>query len=207
MKEIVNVDFIRFIPDEKCYDLGFENFVVFAENPNELKGDFLKGYVIKAENSKELLSKLRKAKRDWFVGVIGDLKLLRYAVMRWRVDLILDFDGRELEYNLIKLAKEKDVAIEISFARFLRCSGVKRAKLFEEVVNLLKIIKKFDTPFVLTSGAYEFYELRPKRQILEFFKFLGADISKAEYWLKRLIRRYTDPNYIMDGLEIEGDDC
>ncbi len=200
----MKVDFVRFVPKEFYFD--YDNFVVFTENPESLSG-FLKGYLIKVESPKDLLSKLRKAKRDWFVGVVGDLKVLRYAVMRWRVDLILDFDGRELDYSLIKMAKEKDVAIEISFSKFLRCRGFERSKLFEETVEILKVIRKFDTPFVLTSGANDFYELRPKRQILEFFEYLGADIKRAEYWMKRLVRRYTDPNYIMDGLEIVGEDC
>jgi ribonuclease P/MRP protein subunit RPP1 len=200
----MKVDFVRFVPKEVYFD--YDNFVVFTENPENLSG-FLKGYLIKAESPKDLLSKLRKAKRDWFVGVVGDLKVLRYAVMRWRVDLILDFDGRELDYSLIKMAKEKDVAIEISFSKFLRCRGFERSKLFEETVEILKVIKKFDTPFVLTSGANDFYELRPKRQILEFFEYLGADVERAEYWMRRLVRRYTDPNYIMDGLEIVGEDC
>ncbi len=197
----MKVDFVRFKPS-LTYD--YDNFVVFEENPKN--GEFLKGYVVKARSSKELLQKLRRAKMDWFVGVVGDLNVLKYAVMRWRVDLILDFEGRVLDYPLIKMAREKDVAIEFSFARFLRCRGYERSKLFEEVVETLKVIKKFDTPFVLTSGAENDYELRPKRQILEFFEYLGADIERAEGWMERLVRRYTDPNYIMDGLEIVGDD-
>jgi ribonuclease P/MRP protein subunit RPP1 len=199
----MNVDFVRFCPNIR-YD--YDNFVVFSEDPNSLNGDFLKGYLIRAESPKELLQKLRRAKRDWFVGVVGNLRVLKYAVMRWRVDIILDFDGRELDYSLIKIAKEKDVAIEISFARFLRCKGSERSQLFEEVVETLNVIKKFNTPFVLTSGAKDFYELRPKRQIIEFFEYLGADVERAEHWMRRLVRRYTDPNYIMDGLEIVGDD-
>ena len=199
----MNVDFVRFCPNIR-YD--YDNFVVFSEDPNSLNGDFLKGYLIKAESPKELLQKLRRAKRDWFVGVVGNLRVLKYAVMRWRVDIILDFDGRELDYSLIKIAKEKDVAIEISFTRFLRCKGSERSQLFEEVVETLNVIKMFNTPFVLTSGAKDFYELRPKRQIIEFFEYLGADVERAEHWMRRLVRRYTDPNYIMDGLEIVGDD-
>ncbi len=204
--KIVNVDFIRFVPDRKAYDFGFENFVVFSENPSNLPDSVLKGYIVKAESGKDLIAKLRQAKDDWFVGVMGDLKVLRNAVMRRRVDLILDFMDRELDYVTVKMAKEKDVAIEISLSKFLNTEGLKRLRLIEETMDLIRIIKKFDAPFVLTSGAFRFYELRPKRQILEFFEFLGANVDKAECWLERLIRRYTDPNYIMDGLEIE-EDC
>ncbi len=193
----MKVDFVRFKPNVK---FDYENFVVFSENPGH--SEFLNGYMIKAESPKELLSKLGRSKRDWIVGVVGSRDVLRYAVMRWRVDVILDFDGRDLEYGIIKMAKEKDVAIEISVSRFLRCKGIERSRLFERTVETIKVISKFDAPFVLTSGASNLYELRPKRQVLEFFEYLGADVERAEYWMERLIRRYTDPFYIMDGLEI-----
>ncbi len=194
------VDFVRFVP---CIKLDFDNFVVFSERPEDIPENFLKGYLVKAENVKELVSKLRRAKKDWFVGVIGDPKILRSAVMRRRVDVILDFPERELDYVTVKMAKEKDVAIEISISKFLKAEGLRRLRLIEDTIDLLRIIRKFNTPFILTSGAYTTYELRPRRQIFEFFEMLGADIEKAEFWLSRLVRRYTDPNYIMDGLEVE----
>ncbi len=197
------IDFVRFVPDSRAYNLGFERFVVFSENPSELPDSVLKGYLIRAENGKELIEKLRRAKRNWMVGVIGDLKVIRSAVMRWRVDLILDFPGREMDYVTVKMAKEKDVAIEISISKFLNSEGLRRLRLVEETIDLIRIVRKFDAPFVLTSGASDFYEMRPKRQIMEFFEILGADVERAERWMERLVRRYTDPNYIMDGLEIE----
>ena len=194
------VDFVRFVPR---IELDFDNFVVFSERPEDIPESYLKGYLIKAENARELVSKLRKAKRNWFVGVVGDIKVLRSAVMRRRVDVILDFPERELDYVTVKMAKEKDVAIEISISKFLKTEGLRRLRLIEETIDLLRVIRKFDTPFVLTSGASTTYELRPRRQIFEFFEMLGADLKRAEFWLSRLVRRYTDPNYIMDGLELE----
>ena len=202
--KIVKVDFVRFVPSKQILDLlEFDKIVVFSENPNELPDDVIKGYLVKAENARELRAKLNQSEDDWIVGVVGEMKVLKQAVMRKRVDVILDFPGRELDYVTIKLAKEKDVAIEISLSKFLCYEGLKRMKFIEDTFELIRIIKKFDTPFILTSGATNIYEMRTKRQILEFFKFFGADVEKAEHWIERLIRRYTDPNYIMDGLEIE----
>jgi ribonuclease P/MRP protein subunit RPP1 len=207
MKNIVNIDFIRFVPPKSAFDLlGFERLVIFSENPSELPDSVLKGYLIRAEDVKELRSKLNRARDDWIVGVMGNLKVMKEAVMRRRVDVLLDFPERELDYVTVKFASEKDVAIEISLSKFLHAEGLRRLRLLEETLDLIRIVRKFDTPFILTSGASNFYEMRPKRQILEFFKLIGADIDRAEYWLNRLIRRYTDPNYIMDGLEIE-EDC
>ncbi len=201
--KVLGVDFIRFNPDSTAYDLGYERFVVFTENPESLPDEVLRGYIVRAEGSRELKEKLREAEDDWFVGVIGDLKVLKSAVMRRRVDIILDFPEREIDYVTVKLAKEKDVAIEISLSKFLRVRGVGRVRLLEETKDLIRVINKFDTPFILTSAASNLYEMRPRRQILEFFKLLGARVERGEHWLERLIRRYTDPKYIMDGLEIE----
>jgi len=200
---VVDVDFIRFNPDGRAYELGYDRFVVFTEDPESLPEGVLKGYIVRAEGSRELVEKLREAEDDWLVGVVGSLKVLKSAVMRRRVDLILDFPERELDYVTVKMAREKDVAIEISMSKFLRSRGVARVKLIEETAELIRVINKFDTPFVITSAASNFYEMRPRRQMLEFFKILGADVERGEYWMERLIRRYTDPYYIMDGLEIE----
>jgi len=161
------------------------------------------GYLIKAENVNELISKLRKVKKSQIVGVLSSsIKVNREAIMRKKVDVLLDGESRKLDYVTIKLAVEKDVIVELSLSKYLNVSGFKRTRLFEEDVELIRIINKFNTPFVITSAASNLYEMRIKKQIYDFFSFLDADTSKAEKFVVKLIRKYYDPNYIMDGLEI-----
>ncbi|RLI73715.1 hypothetical protein DRO97_06975 [Archaeoglobales archaeon] len=198
-------DFLRFIPENIPEDIkfGFENYVIFSEKPDEIPDKFYKGYLIKAENVNELISKLRKVKKSQIVGVLSSsIKVNREAIMRKKVDVLLDGESRKLDYVTIKLAVEKDVIVELSLSKYLNVSGFKRTRLFEEDVELIRIINKFNTPFVITSAASNLYEMRIKKQIYDFFSFLDADTSKAEKFVVKLIRKYYDPNYIMDGLEI-----
>jgi ribonuclease P/MRP protein subunit RPP1 len=196
----MNIDFVRFNPPRDIMNtIGYDDFVIFSENPS----DQFSGYLVRCEDCRELLLKLRKAKKDWIVGVLSnDVKVNREAVMRKRVDVLLDSSERKLDYATLRMATEKDVVIELTISKFINTAGLKRMKIFEETMNTLNLIKKFDTPFVLTSGASNFHELRPKRQIYDLFSFMGADVKRNEFFMQKLVRRYRDPNYIANGLEI-----
>ncbi len=188
------MDFLRFEPDFLLD--GFDDCVVFNETKR-----YIRGCLIYAETTKELASKLRKY--SGFIGVLSPkAEVNRLAVMRKKVFVLLDFERREIDYTTVKLAAEKDVAIEVCLSKYLRTSGIERSRLFEKDRVLFKVIKKFDAPFVLTSGAESFYEMRTKKQIYDFFQSLGADVKRAESWMNRLERILKDEKFIMDGLEI-----
>ncbi len=190
------IDFIRF-DYGRDFDFGFRNYVVFG-NVTERN---IQGCAVKAESSKELRTKLRNV--DGFVGVMSRREEVnRYAVMRKKVDVILDFPERRLDYTTFKLAREKDVLIEISLRNLLCAEGKKMTGLVRELKTIFRVINKFDSPFILTSGACNFYGMRPKKQIYELFSFFGADVKRAEYWAERLHRKLFDDKYIMDGVEL-----
>ncbi len=191
-------DFLRFFPSN-LPDLGFKSYVFLSE---KLRNGC--GLIIKASSVKELRDKLRKVRSDTIVGVeSSDVTVCREAVMRKKVDILLDSDRRELDYATIKLAAEKDVAIELGLAKFIRSRGLRRMKLFETLYDEIRIINKFDTPFIVTTAAEKFSELRTRKQVETFFAFFGCDIQKARRHAERIVRRYYDPSYVMDGFEIE----
>lgn len=192
-------DFLRFVP-ENLMDLGFKSYIFMLEKPG-----ICGGVVVKAENPDELRKKLRKVRRNTIVGVIGNEAVCREAVMRRKVDLILDSDNRQLDYATIKLAAEKDVTIELSMAKFIRNKGLSRMQLFERLYDEVRVIKKFDVPFVITTAAENMYEMRTRRQVENFFSFFGCEIVKARQHATRLIRKYYDTRFIMDGFEIEAE--
>lgn len=207
----MNMDFVRFNPPAIGDLLEVENFVVFTEKPERLErpGEPAEtvGYLLKCDEVGQLLSGLKKAKKKWMIGVMSsNIKVNKEAVMRKKVDVLLDSPERRIDYATLKLSGEKDVAIELAISKFLNSWGLKRTKIFEETIQTIKLIKKFDVPFVLTSGANKWYELRSKRQIYDFFSFLGADEEKEQYSMEKLVRRFTDPDYIAEGLEIIAED-
>ncbi len=190
------IDLIRF-DYTGDFRFGFDRFIVFNEDTR----DNIQGCVIKVNSPKELRIRLKHA--DGFIGVMSEkAEVNRYAVMRKKVDVILDFPERKLDYITFKLAKEKDVLIEVSLRNLFLFEKKKMTKFIHELRTIFRVINKFDTPFILTSGAENFYEMRTKDQIYDLFSFLGADIKRAEYWAERLYRRLFDEKYIMDGVEL-----
>lgn len=192
-------DFLRFVP-ENLMDLGFKSYIFMLEKPG-----ICGGVVVKAENPDDLRKKLRKVRKNIIVGVTGNEAVCREAVMRRKVDLILDSDNRQLDYATIKLAAEKDVAIELGLAKFIRNKGLSRMQLFERLCDEVRVIKKFDVPFVVTTAAENVYEMRTRRQVENFFSFFGCEIVKARQHATRLVRKYYDTRFIMDGFEIEAE--
>ena len=190
------IDFVRFDYTGE-FDFGFRKYVVF----DSITAENVQGCLIKADSPKNLRTNLKNA--DGFIGVMSEkAEVNRYAVMRKKVDAILDFPERKLDYITFKLAKEKDVLIEISLRNLLVTEKRRMVRTAHELKTVFKVINKLDTPFILTSGAENIYEMRPKRQIYELFSFLGADVERAEYWAERLYRRFFDEKYIMDGVEL-----
>ncbi|MCS7130965.1 MAG: hypothetical protein NZ872_06055 [Archaeoglobaceae archaeon] len=190
-------DFVRFSPPK--IELGFNGFVVLSEEPPK---EGYSGYIIKAENPKELREKLRGVKNS-IVAVDCSLGLCKEAVMRKKVDILLDNERRELDYATIKLAKEKDVAIEFGLSKFLTTKGLKRSSLFSRLKQEAKVVKKFDTPFIITSSADNIYQLRSRKQIETFFSYFGLDPKKARFFAERIVKRYYDETYVMNGFLIE----
>lgn len=203
----MQIDFLRFTPDrEFLISLGFDNAVVFADAgvSKETNHGYVRGEIIRPESAEDLRKKLRKVSKKSVVGVeSSSIPINREAVTRRRVDVILDFAGRRIDYVTVKLAAEKDVVIEICLSKFLLTRGARRMRLLRETEELIRIINKFDTPFVITSGATNIYEMRSARQLKDFFSFLGAEIKKAEKHAEILFRKFADANFIMNGLEIE----
>uniref|UniRef100_A0A7C2NFN1 Uncharacterized protein n=1 Tax=Archaeoglobus fulgidus TaxID=2234 RepID=A0A7C2NFN1_ARCFL len=132
-------DFLRFLP-RYLPDLGFKSYVFMLEKPESC------GIIIKADSPEDLRKKLRNVRRKAIVGVVGSEAVCREAVMRRRVDLILDWEERELDYATLKLAAEKDVAIELGLSKFLRTEGYKRMHLFDKLRQEIMIIKKAGSP-------------------------------------------------------------
>ncbi len=190
------IDFIRF-DYSGMIDLGFRGYVVFGEETEYN----IQGCMIVADSTRELREKLRGARG--FIGVASEKpEVNRYAVMRKKVDVLLDFPGRKLDYPTFKLAKEKDVLIEVSLSTLMSLTKARRVRLVEELRTMFRVIEKFDTPFILTSGAHDVYGMRKVNQILDVFAYLGANVERAMYWAERLYRRFFDDKYIMDGVEV-----
>ncbi len=208
------IDFTRFYPPKDVFEkpYGFDRVVVFkpASSSSNLRFPHervIEAVMVDASDPEELKRKLRKVRGDKIVGVSGgSISVFKEAVMRRKVDIILDSADRELDYATLKLAVEKDVAVEFGLRKFLHTQGFRRMKLFERLKDEIKSVRKLGTPFVISTSATSSEDLRTRKQVETFFSFFGLDVERARSCAVRIVRRYCDPSYVMDGFEIEVND-
>ncbi len=206
-------DLVRFKPEpEKLGLLGYDSCIYFTKDPSEMEVIVRDGkaifpaYLIECWDVASLKRELKIASSSWIVGVkSSEISVLREAISRKKVDILLDSPQNRIDYVALKLASEKDVAVELSFSKFLGVRGVRRMRLFEHAEDLISIAKKLSTPLILSSAASNFFEMRSIRQIWDFFSFLGADVDLCLVNARRIIRRYFDDSYILDGLEYDSE--
>jgi ribonuclease P/MRP protein subunit RPP1 len=199
-------DLVRFRPRmEDLKFLGFNSCLYFTTNPENLEiveSGIFPAYLIECKDVSSLKRGLRNAKNSWIVGVLSsEISVVREAISRKKVDILLDSPENKIDYVALKMAGEKDVAVELSLSKFLGLKGAKRMRLFEQVRDVIEMAAKLSTPLLLSSGATNFFEMRSARQINDFFAFFGADVDESFSNARRIIRRYFDEDYLLNGLE------
>jgi ribonuclease P/MRP protein subunit RPP1 len=199
-------DLVRFRPRlEDLKSLGFNSCLYFTTDPENLEtveGTIFPAYLIVCDDVWSLKRELRNAKNSWIVGVLSsETSVIREAISRKKVDILLDSPENKIDYIALKMAGEKDVAVELSLSKFLGSRGAKRMRIFEHVRDVVEMAGKLSTPLLLSSGASNFFEMRSSRQIRDFFSFFGADVDEGFSNARRIIRRYFDEDYLLDGLE------
>ncbi len=122
------------------------------------------------------------------------------------MDVILDHPGRELDYTTLKLAGERGVFIDVSTLPLITERGMRRMRFIEKNRDVVRIIKKFRVPFLLTSGAVSPRTMRSPGDLVTLAGLYGFEEKIAlkgisEYPVK-LIRKKMDSNFILNGLEV-----
>ncbi len=203
-------------------ELGWNGIVVSipytSENLEKLKAektDF--DLIIAAEidiaglkNPKKTLRKLRR-KFEILIGRGGTAEVNRKIVEMPEFDIlvnhVIDKEKCGINHVLARLARKNNVAICFDFHSVLTSYGKTRAKLFSALVETAKIVKKYNSPFVISSGAISEWDLRSPHDLGVFGKVLGLPEDKIKHWLsEKLIeenRKRLTEKWIMPGVEIE----
>lgn len=79
----------------------------------------------------------------------------------------------EVDDVMVKLAKRNKVAIGFDFSRVLHAHRVKRGAVLASYEATARLVRKFDAPFVLTSGARSAWDLRSPSDLAAFGRLLG----------------------------------
>ena len=157
----------------------------------------------------ELVSKIRG-----LVEVVlihgGDPEVNRISVETPEVDILLHPESNQensgLDYTMVKLAKKNNVAIEFSLSDLVQNSALTRSRLLRNLIENAKLVRKYKVPFVLTSGAFDYFGLRSPFELLSFGRVLGfqdPEIKKAlsDSIIKENKKRLSG-KWVMPGVEI-----
>jgi len=139
---------------------------------------------INADNWGELKKKIKHNRDDADVLVFegGDVQLNRKAAEDTRVDVLLHPEKGQkdsgIDHVIAEEAAKNNVAIGFDLQQLMKNEKQQTHKLTAWRKNL-SLCEKYDTPFIITSGAQEKLDLRPPRELAAIIKSLDFKDNKA----------------------------
>ena len=195
-----------------------ESFEMIRETRKKLENietnlDIAFGYKIKTEKTNNIPKLARKFRKRVELILVhgGDIEINRKACETPEVDILahpeLGRNDSGLDYVMAKFAKENHVAIEFNFRSLLMSYKKSRSDVFARMLENAKLVKKYKTPFVITSGALEPWDARSPSEMTAFGKILGlnprdikANLSGARIEENR---KRLSGKWVMPGVEVE----
>ena len=134
-------------------------------------------------------------------------ELDRVALETPEVDIVTHHKDMMINQVLAKLGVKNNVAIGFIFSNILLSYKRTRISLFSTMINDAKILKKYGSPFILSSGAISEWDLRSPSDILAFGKLLGFQDNQSVKGMSGLMlkenRKRLGKKWVMPGVEIE----
>ena len=138
----------------------------------------------------------------------GNEDINRAAVENGKVDILAHptAHGKPLNHVLAKAAADNGVAVDFNMDALIIQKGGSRIKALAAMRQNLVLARKYGVPMVITSNARSHYDLRSPREMMALAMFFGMTQDEALHALsvvpQGIIRRNTDSNRIMEGVEI-----
>jgi ribonuclease P/MRP protein subunit RPP1 len=145
------------------------------------------------------------------VVALGGTEELNRAILETpEIDVILGHcvGGRSgINHVLARLAKANDVAIGFDMNAIMTSYRLGRVQEFNAMMETASVVRKFGSPFVLTSGARDVWDMRSPSEIMAFGKQLGFSEAHVRKGLSDGIvkknRKRLSGKWVMPGVEIE----
>jgi ribonuclease P/MRP protein subunit RPP1 len=203
--------------------IGFISYPLKKEEENILRAEIdriSKEYSFEiylgfeATNKLELKSLLKRRKEFDLLLVRGGSNLMnRIAVENRGVDILThpDYERKDCGINhvLARLAKENEVAIEISFREVLNSEGLVRKNVLANHAEIVRLYKKFKFPLIVSSGALSHWQIKDPKVLISYLVTLGIEIKEAKEVLretpKKIIERakeWKSDKWIMAGVRL-----
>ncbi len=172
--------------------------------------EIIQGIEVEARNPNELRKLVDRYRRKVQVLTVhgGDPVNNRAACEDERVDILAHpADGKTSGINhiLAKLAADKHVAIGFELAPIIFAKGGSRVRALSNYRTNLALVKKYEVPYVITSGAMSHYDMRDVRTAFALCSLFGMSekdaIKGLSFYPSEILRRHS-PGYIMEGVEL-----
>ncbi|WP_414837493.1 RNase P subunit p30 family protein [Candidatus Nanosalina sp. VS9-1] len=141
---------------------------------------------LEASDWGELKKKISQNREDADILVFraGNEELDRKAVSDPRLDVLLSPGKGRSETGVDKVIAEKaaenGVAIGLSFRRMIKASKKKKkVSVMSDWRQIFRICEKFDTKYLITTGAEEKFDLRSPKDLKSLVRSLNGDAEKS----------------------------
>jgi len=204
--------------------LGWSGFVLVKkwktgmkfENKKKSGLNIISGAEIggRPDEVRKMAQKLRKSV-DIIVVKGGDLEVNRQAVETPYVDVLIQPWGDPINklrndpgfnHIMAKLAKKNSVFIDFNITDLIKSHKKTRVKLYSHMMKVAKLVKKYNTPFILSSGAISEWDMRSPSDLKSFGKILGFEDSHIKKAISDVIikenQKRKKSGWIQPGVEV-----
>jgi len=176
--------------------LGFSRIAYKKKIEKNKKIDIVSSLNIKPKNIGSLLKEVKTNRRKYeFISVTCTSKKVarkagrdhRIDGIKFPIDSLVNFD-----YHQANLMKKSGSALMIDIVYLLEMNSFKLENNIQSLHKQVRIAEKQDIPVILSSGAYEKYQLRTPRGIIALASLIQIDEDSATDMLTEI------PNTIID---------
>ena len=111
---------------------------------------------------------------------------------------------------LAKEASDNNVAISFDLGDIIHLKGGRRVHSLMNFRKDLKLVRKYEVPFILTSNARSYYDMRSPREMIALAQLFGMTREEAISGLSSIPEsivagRCSSAGYVFEGVqEVEG---
>ncbi len=172
----------------------------------------LKGVELSTDNASRLHGLVGKYINIADIIVVrgGNEDINRAAVENPNVDVLLNSGSSKdggLNHILARSASDNNVSISFDIGELIGHRGGRRVRTLSSFRKDMKLVRKYDVPFMLTANARCIYDMRAPRELMALAGMFGMTYKEALSGLSSnpqitLSRKKHSKNYVFDGVEI-----
>ena len=166
------------------------------------------GVFIETTNANDMQKIIRSIRKNVPIIIVKtyDLNFNRTVLETPEIDVLSGSDIK-LNHVMAELASKNNIAIEFNFHDIITSYKKSREHIFINMIENAKFIKKYRSPFIITSGAMNQWDIRSPFDIFSFGRLLGfkdPEIKKAmSDFIVKENRKRLSGKWIAPGIELE----